>query len=955
MTDASHMIRNQANGSRECAAVMHRGDQQHWSRFNAIKYCKELENKQNPGVIGEQTESIYYKGSCMKCPEDQWPNDENQCVPKQVEFLSYNNDPIILVLCSVTALLFVKSSVILGMFIIYRDTAVIKANNNNLSFLLLTCIMLTFLCVFLFIGRPVHATCMVRHTLYGVILSTAISSILAKTLMVYAAFKAIKPGSSWRKFLGVKISNCVVFTCSFIQILVSLFWLSISPPFPESNFELYQDKIVIQCNEGSPLAFSILLGYMGLLAAVSFMVAFLARNLPDSFNEAKYITFSMLVFCSVWITFIPAYMSATGKSAVLVEIFAIISSSVGILGLIFLPKCYIILISYGATDPILTNKQLYPSFFQTLPSDHIQYLVIIKLLKHFSWTWIGIIASDEDAGVKQSQVLQKMAAVYDICIEFITYIHDRGERAKQKEIIDKSTSKVLVFCSVTLSAICFIGLDCNDHNDKTFILSVGLVAYILLSSNPKGFWHGSLAFLPTKRKIPQLQRFLENVSLANRPNDIILEHILAMYFNCLTSNQILNAAIAEELGLNLHKCSNTKRLSDLSNKLFYTQEFGTTYDVYKALYAMAHSLHEMRLYLSRNPGKDHLRHNKNLHKIPTSICSEDCPKGYRRALKKGLHHCCFDCIQCLDGEISSESDKGYCVKCPEDQWPNDHNQCVPKQVEFLSYNNDPISLVLCSVTAFLFVKSSVILGMFIIYRDTAVIKANNNNLSFLLLTCIMLTFICVFLFIGRPVHATCIVRHTLYGIIFSIAISSILAKTLMVYAAFKAIKPGSSWRKVIGVKIPNFVVFTCSLIQILVSLFWLSISPPFPENNFDLYQDKIVIQCNEGSPLAFSLLLGYMGLLAAVSFMVAFLARNLPDSFNEAKYITFSMLVFCSVWITFIPAYMSATGKSAVLVEIFAILSSSVGILGLIFLPKCYIILMRPDLNAKNLLLKHCH
>ncbi|XP_068127540.1 vomeronasal type-2 receptor 26-like [Hyperolius riggenbachi] len=612
-------------------------------------------------------------------------------------------------------------------------------------------------------------------------------------------------------------------------------------------------------------------------------------------------------------------------------------------------------ISYGATDPILTNKQLYPSFFQTLPSDHIQYVAITKLLKHFSWTWIGIIASDEDAGVKQSQELQKEAVIYDICIEFAIYIPIKGDTAKQKEIFDKSTSKVLVLCAVALSTIRFIGLEYNGHNDKTFIFTIGLEAYILLSSNAKGFLHGSLAFLPTKQKISQLQRYLEEVSLANRPNDIILEHILAMYFDCLTSSQILNAAITEGFGLHLHKCSNTKRLSELNNKQFYTHEFGTTYNVYKAVYAMAHSLHEMQLYLSRNPEKDHLRHDKNLHKFPTSVCSEDCPKGYRRALKKGLHHCCFDCFQCLDGEISSDSDKGSCVKCPEDQWPNDDNQCVPKQVEFLSYNNDPISFVLYSVTALLFVKSSVILGMFIIYRDTAVIKANNNNLSFLLLTCIMLTFLCVFLFIGRPVHATCMVRHTLYGVIFSIAISSILVKTLMVYAAFKAIKPGSSWRKVIGVKIPNCVVFTCSFIQILVSLFWLSISPPFPESNFDLYQDKIVIQCNEGSPLAFSILLGYMGLLAAVSFMVAFLARNLPDSFNEAKYITFSMLVFCSVWITFISAYMSATGKSAVLVEIFAILSSSVGILGLIFLPKCYIILMRPDLNAKNLLLKPCH
>ncbi|KAM3936574.1 vomeronasal type-2 receptor 26-like [Leptodactylus fuscus] len=268
----------------------------------------------------------------------------NMCLPKVIEFLSYKDDITVFVVSIISVLFFVKSSLILGIFIQFQETPIVRANNQTLSFVLLASIMLSFLCVFLFLGRPTHVSCMLRQTSFGILFSVAISSILAKTIMVYMAFKATKPGSPWRKFIGVKLTNCVVFFCSFLQVLLSIIWLSTSPPFPEMNTHLYQDKIIFQCNEGSMLAFSILLGYMGLLAAVSFIVAFLARNLPDSFNEAKNITFSMLVVCSVWVAFIPAYMSVTGKNTVLVEIFAIISSSVGILVCIFFPKCYIILV-----------------------------------------------------------------------------------------------------------------------------------------------------------------------------------------------------------------------------------------------------------------------------------------------------------------------------------------------------------------------------------------------------------------------------------------------------------------------------------------------------------------------------------------------------------------------------------------------------------------------------------
>ncbi|XP_073421318.1 vomeronasal type-2 receptor 26-like [Dendrobates tinctorius] len=255
-----------------------------------------------------------------------------------------------------------------------------------------------------------------------------------------------------------------------------------------------------------------------------------------------------------------------------------------------------------------------------------------------------------------------------------------------------------------------------------------------------------------------------------------------------------------------------------------------------------------------------------------------------------------------------------------------------------------ISVFGCLVTGSTF-------GIFISYRDTPIVRANNRNLSYLLLVSIFLSFLSVFLFLGRPNDVTCRLRETSFGFFFSVAVSSLLAKTVMVCVAFKSTKPGSTWRKLLNVKLPYTIVLSCSSLQVIICVFWLSISPPFQDLDAESYPGILIIQCNEGSDIWFYSMLGYLGLLAAVNFVLAFLVRTLPDSFNEAKYITFSMLVFISVWISMIPAYLSTRGKTMVAVEIFAVMASSAGLLGCVFFPKCFIILFKSGMNKKTELL----
>uniref|UniRef100_A0A4W6C6F8 Olfactory receptor C family, v1 n=1 Tax=Lates calcarifer TaxID=8187 RepID=A0A4W6C6F8_LATCA len=576
-------------------------------------------------------------------------------------------------------------------------------------------------------------------------------------------------------------------------------------------------------------------------------------------------------------------------------------------------------ISYFSSCACFTDRRKYPTFFRVIPNDDYQVKAIAQLLVRFNWTWVGLVRGDHEYGRFAVQGLMRELQGTRVCVAYQEMIPLLYNRQRALEII--SLAKVVVVFSAEGEMTPFLRdyMMQNITGIQWVASEAWVTASVFTGSEYYPYLGGTIGFGIRKGHISRLSDYLQT----------LWEALYGSYMN--------------------------------------TSSPRVAYNVYKAVYAIAHSLHNLLLCMSCYLLVFKLQYY--LQEVTFNIAGEEVDfdlkgdsvpyydiinwqrgTGSRKAVRRGEPVCCFDCVPCDSATLFLTLfplDSIECTFCPEDFWSNkDRTACILKKVEYLTY--DSLGIALTVISVFGACLTLAIFGVFFYHRKTAIVRVNNSELSFFILFALTLCFLCSLVFIGKPTSWSCMLRHTAFSITFSLCISCILGKTLVVLAAFTATRPGDNIMKWLGPKQQRAIIFSSTLVQVVICAAWLIDAPPFPSRNTHYERSKIILECSVGSSLAFWCVLGYIGLQACLCFVLAFLARKLPGNFNEAKFITFSMLIFCAVWLAFIPAYISSPGNYADAVESFAILASSFGLLFCLFAPKCYIILLKPEKNTKH-------
>ncbi|KAM6981931.1 taste receptor type 1 member 1 [Tautogolabrus adspersus] len=661
-------------------------------------------------------------------------------------------------------------------------------------------------------------------------------------------------------------------------------------------------------------------------------------------------------------------------------------------------------ISYEASNEKLSNKVLYPAFLRTIPSDKNQVAAMIQLLVKFNWTWVALLGSDNAYGLEGMQSLSKHAPHHGICIAY--------------------QGVIPAFSTDTIQ---------NMRNIVTGILTTKVNTIVVFSSKSK--LKGLIPYIIERNVTDKVWIGTEDWSTSSQISGIPGIHTIgtvlgiAVKFSAISGFEEFERKVAEasmlqsdteEVNVTMssgNECLQSTDLYSLARNKFPLDRYDITssFNVYKAVYAVAHALHkalgcdsgacqmrrvdpwqllwllkEVRFSLDNTSvyfdingdpptGYDIIswvwrgaewsvrkvgsfspdpilltvdgaeiewNNMANSREVPLSICSPPCPRGHKK-LQTGQHICCFDCQACPAATFLNISDPTNCQECLWQQWSLPKSeQCLNRTVLLLAWDN-PLSIALLFFLASCLLMTSSSAIILLLNLNTPVAKSAGGRTCLLMLAALTAAAMSSLCHFGPPSPLACILKQPLFMVSFTVCLACITVRSLQVVCIFKfasRLPPVyDKWAKKHG---PEFTIFLVSITVLLISVLRVSINPPVPDQDLDFYDDSIVLECSNTLSPGAGLELAYVSLLSTLCFFFSYMGKDLPANYNEAKCVTFCLMVYMISWMSFFTVYLISRGPFTMAAQVFAVLFSVLAFFGGYFLPKIYIIVLKPQMNT---------
>ncbi|XP_067255024.1 G-protein coupled receptor family C group 6 member A [Chanodichthys erythropterus] len=656
-------------------------------------------------------------------------------------------------------------------------------------------------------------------------------------------------------------------------------------------------------------------------------------------------------------------------------------------------------ISYASTATILSDKSRFPAFMRTVPTDEYQTHAMVKLLKDNKWTWVGIIITDGDYGRSAMESFVKHTETEGICVAFKAILPDsladeqhlNASINKTVDIIEKNpkVNVVVSFAKSSQMKLLFERLPSkNVSNNKVWVASDNwstakdILKNVNLSDigTVLGFTFKSGNVTPFQQYLKDLQfesedkmnnsflnEFLKKTDIENAARavqELIKNTFSDMVFSIQMAVSAITNAVAELYVTRQWNASTPilplELLRQLRNVTFEKEgvkynfdrngDINLSYDICQWDEQEGHG--KIAEYNPSNYSFTFTNKNLSHFENVVSKCSDSCRPGEYKKTAEGQHTCCYECLACAENQYSNHTDADSCSQCDtKSMWSNDNSsECQPKTYEYFEWNSG-FAIALLSVAALGILLLFSLSALFFWQRRSPVVKAAGGPLCHLILFSLLGSFVSVIFFVGEPTNMTCMVRQVIFGLSFTLCVSCILVKSLKILLAFQI---NLELKELLDrLYKPYVIICICTGLQIIICTVWLILYRPFKEKV--VQPQVILLECKEGSSVMFGLMLGYIVLLAVICFTFAYIGRKLPQKYNEAKFITFGMLIYLMAWVIFIPVHVTTSGKYVPAVEVVVILISNYGILCCHFLPKCYIIIYKKEHNTKDAFMKNVY